>query len=90
MRDRITAFNRSINFDTVFDPVQEEKEHIIHAIKVECNDAIINPLEEGIRKCREEKGQREQNLETARAGLKKAEEDRVLLEKQLQEIKLLG
>ena len=90
MHGRITAFNRSINFDTVFDPVQEEKEHIIHAIKVECNDAIINPLEEGIRKCREEKGQREQNLETARAGLKKAEEDRALLEKQLQEIKLLG
>ncbi len=90
MKDRITAFNRSINFDTVFDPVQEEKEHIIHAIKVECNDAIINPLEEGIRKCREEKGQREQNLETARAGLKKAEDDRTLLEKQLQEIKLLG
>lgn len=90
MRVLITAFNRSINFDTVFDPVQEEKEHIIHAIKVECNDAIINPLEEGIRKCREEKGQREQNLETARAGLKKAEDDRTLLEKQLQEIKLLG
>lgn len=90
MKDRITAFHRSINFDTVFVPVQEEKENIIHAIKVECNDAIINPLEEGIRKCREEKGKREENLELARAGLKKSEEDRVVLEKQLQEIRLLG
>lgn len=90
MQERITAFYRSINFDTVFVPVKKEKENIIQEIKVECNDAIINPLEEGIRKCREEKGEREQNLEKARAGLKKAEEDRALLEKQLQEIKLLG
>ena len=90
MKEKISEFARSINFDGVFIPVQAEKEKIIKEIQVECNDAIIHPLEEAIRKCKDEKDKREQNLEMARTGLKKTEEDKVLLEKQLQEIKSIG
>lgn len=90
MKEKIGEFSRSINFDGVFTPVQQEKEKIIKELQLECNDAIINPLEETIRKCKEEKDKKERNLEEARSKLKQCVEDKAILEKQLQEIKLIG
>lgn len=90
MKEKIGEFSRSINFDGVFEPVQQEKKEIIDKIQLECNDAIINPLEEAIRKCKEEKDKKEQNLDEARNKLKQCVQDKAILEKQLQEIKLIG
>ena len=75
-----------------FDPqdflqgIHKHKDEIIDVVKNSFIEELINPMQEQIQEIRSKKGDKEKQLNEAKANLVQLKEDKVLIEKQLNEI----
>lgn len=82
----ISDISNDFNPQDFLESIHKHKDEIIGVVKDSFIEELINPMQEQIQEIRSTKGDKEKQLSEAKANLFQLKEDKVLIEKQLNEI----
>ena len=88
LREYINRLNNNFDPEPYLESIYKHKEEIIEIVKSALFDELINPMQEQIQEIRSTKGDKEKQLNEAKANLVRLKADKVEIEKQISDLNI--